>query len=751
MRFCKYPCSLVFVLLSAVLLPGLRCSPAEPDAQSTCGNGITEGSEECDNGIAMNSDTVPNSCRTSCRWYFCGDGVTDVGEECDDGNNVSGDGCSDICVHQLLCGDGLVEGAEQCDDGNTTSGDGCSSGCILEWICGDGLCETDRQENCPACPEDCCPCGDGICDQAIGETCSICQSDCCPDCGDAFLDPTEQCDDGNNTDNDGCSAGCLDEDGTPTCGNDIWEAGEQCDDGNTTNLDGCSDTCQTEYTCGDGVCETGFGETCPICPEDCCPCGDGTCDTAANETCAMCHADCCPNCGDGVLDANEGCDDANAVAGDGCNEHCEDEDGVATCGNGLWEATEQCDDGNTTPGDGCDATCQIEFVCGDLACDTVHGETCQLCPGDCCPDCGNGVRQPADGEQCDTADFGGLTCASYCYTGGTLTCTAACGIEVSTCTGTLPTCGNGTVECGEQCDLTDLNSNTCTTQGYNGGTLSCGSGCTFDYTQCGAPFLSCLDIITNSPTSVDGLYTIDADGPGGNAPFQTYCNMTVDNGGWTKIVATDTYNHNWGQIDPMIVTTFAAASDAIGVYDAFALLQNYTQVMILKTSGNNDVGSWAAYNLVTPVAGRSVLDILVQDCRTDTFLPGDDMAHDGARVEGGHTSEYSGTQYAGTLTMSGNNGINPPAYFFMCGVNESSDNDQSVLAFCDSTGVTNWWGDSWRGNHQYGALWSFWNGDYHYSGALHIGNGYFQGYAGYKGYLQSWDAYHQGSYEIYLR
>jgi len=559
MKTQRYSAVAACVLVIGTLLPGTGCPAAQPVSHSVCGNGVTEGNEECDNGLAMNSDTVPNSCRTDCRWYYCGDGVTDVGEECDDGNNTSGDGCSDLCVHQLLCGDGLVEGVEQCDDGNTTSGDGCSSGCILEWVCGDGLCETDRQENCPACPEDCCPCGDGVCDDAMGETCTLCHDDCCPDCGDGVLDPTEQCDDGNNADNDGCSAGCLDEDGTPTCGNGIWEAGEQCDDGNTTNLDGCSDTCQTEYTCGDGVCEDNFGETCPICPEDCCPCGDGSCQTALGETCAMCHADCCPDCGDGVLNANEGCDDGNAVAGDGCNEHCEDEDGVAVCGNGLWEATEQCDDGNNTPGDGCDDICHIEFVCGDLACDTAHGETCQLCPGDCCPNCGNGVLEPGQGEECDTADLGGATCADYCYPSGTPTCTSFCTININTCTGALPVCGNATAECGEDCDGADLGGASCADLGYNAGSLACDGACGFDYSQCSDPN-TCLALLNSAPGTTDGVYTFDPDGAGAEPAYQAYCDMSTDGGGWTLIAAfsnSDGVAH-WVQTNPWWYATTAS-------------------------------------------------------------------------------------------------------------------------------------------------------------------------------------------------
>lgn len=97
-----------------------------------------------------------------------------------------------------------------------------------------------------------------------------------------------------------------------------------------------------------------------------------------------------PACGDGMVDADETCDDGNtdntdaclatcdaASCGDGfvhmgvetcdtsgesatCNANCT----AAVCGDTIVNelAGEACDDGNTTAGDGCDAMCQEEIL-----------------------------------------------------------------------------------------------------------------------------------------------------------------------------------------------------------------------------------------------------------------------------------------------------------------------------------------------------------------------------------------------------
>jgi cysteine-rich repeat protein len=64
-------------------------------------------------------------------------------------------------------------------------------------------------------------------------------------------------------------------------------------------------------------------------------------------------------CGNGILEAPEECDDGNTTDGDGCSAFCEIE---AFCGDGNLDPGEQCDDGNNDDGDGCSASCAVEVV-----------------------------------------------------------------------------------------------------------------------------------------------------------------------------------------------------------------------------------------------------------------------------------------------------------------------------------------------------------------------------------------------------
>ena len=58
------------------------------------------------------------------------------------------------------------------------------------------------------------------------------------------------------------------------------------------------------------------------------------------------------------------------------------------CGNGILEAGETCDDSNIDNLDGCSAECQIE-----------PGFICSMTPSKCDPICGDGIV--VKGEVCD--------------------------------------------------------------------------------------------------------------------------------------------------------------------------------------------------------------------------------------------------------------------------------------------------------------------------------------------------------------
>lgn len=129
-----------------------------------------------------------------------------------------------------------------------------------------------------------------------------------------------------------------------------------------------------------------------------------------------------PFCGDGIIQAGEGCDDGNHLDGDGCEHNCR----LPHCGNGELDRGEECDDGNRTKRDGCQNTCLLPY-CGDGIKDVEQGEQCDHgvknsdaasneCRTDCTkPRCGDGVVDTLFKEVCDDGNnLGGDGCSPNC-------------------------------------------------------------------------------------------------------------------------------------------------------------------------------------------------------------------------------------------------------------------------------------------------------------------------------------------------
>jgi cysteine-rich repeat protein len=81
--------------------PPADCPDAGPSIDAICGNGITEGPEECDDGNPRSGDGCDRNCRVE-HPPACGDGNIDPGEECDDGNTEDDDGCDAQCQNEVL-------------------------------------------------------------------------------------------------------------------------------------------------------------------------------------------------------------------------------------------------------------------------------------------------------------------------------------------------------------------------------------------------------------------------------------------------------------------------------------------------------------------------------------------------------------------------------------------------------------------------------------------------------------------------
>jgi len=286
-------------------------------------------------------------------------------------------GSSLICIAEECvessCGDGFVDadGGEECDDGNDVAFDGCEpSSCTF--TCDE---DADCNDMAPCNGEE--TCTDNVCVAGTppdeGTACTlaaggdgVCRARECvdPGCGNGVVDGTEQCDDGNDADDDGCDVDC-----TFSCEEDL-----DCADGDTCNGDETCDT--TTHACVAGMaldCSDGDDCTADECdPAMGCfnPLIDADMDGHASEDLGACGDDCDDTRPDVFTGAEELCDgvdnncntdidevaptwyvdcddDGYAETTDGSRTGCEEPPAAATGCGGGWTTVRPIDTTST--------------------------------------------------------------------------------------------------------------------------------------------------------------------------------------------------------------------------------------------------------------------------------------------------------------------------------------------------------------------------------------------------------------------
>ncbi len=250
------------------------------------------------------------------------------------------------------------------------------------------------------------------------------------------------------------------------CGDGVVAGGEQCDDGDTTPSDGCSATCQVEtcFVCGGqpSVCTPNTGS----------PCNDGLfcngADTCSSGACTGHAGDPCPGA-DGDGNCTESCNEAgdNCLAADPNGSSCTDAlfcNGADTCSGGACtghagdpcpgadgdgNCAESCDEGadNCLAADLNGSSCTDALFCNGA--DTCSGGACTGHAGDPCPgadgdgNCAESCDEGAD--NCLAADLNGSVCTDGLFCTATDTCSGG------SCVGAGDPCAGGT-ECNDACN-----------------------------------------------------------------------------------------------------------------------------------------------------------------------------------------------------------------------------------------------------------------------------------------------------------
>ncbi|MDB4932429.1 MAG: uncharacterized protein JWM10_4913, partial [Myxococcaceae bacterium] len=268
------------------------------------------------------------------------------------------------------------------------------------------------------------------------------------------------------------------------------------------NCGACGTTCAAGQVCAAGACVTTCAAPLTVCSGGCVnttndPAHCGSCPTVcptAPNTVPVCAAGTC------AFVCAPGFGDCDRSAGNGCEVNLATT--VAHCG-------------------ACGAACPARANAASTCAASTCGYLCATGAADCDSNAANGCEVST---LTSVANCGG--CGTVCPTYANASPTCAASVCGSSCGAGFGDCdGNPTNGCTSlQAD--PLNCGGC------GVVCAAGRPCTNGVCLDAA---SCRSIKQTNPAAADGVYTVDPDGVGGNAPFSVYCEMTTAGGGWTVV------------------------------------------------------------------------------------------------------------------------------------------------------------------------------------------------------------------------